>query len=60
MSGRVGIPGNELADRAAKKALNYDITSCLIPQSDLRALVFAHIKSLWQHEQNENTNNKIP
>ena len=34
--GRVGIQGNEAADRAAKKALDKKPTADLMPFSDLR------------------------
>ena len=32
---------------------------CLIPYSDLQPLIFTHIKSMWQHEWDENTNMKL-
>ena len=43
--GHANIQGNERADRAAKKALNCDVKTCLIPHSDLKPLIITHIKS---------------
>ena len=37
--GHVVIRGNERADRVAKKALNCDVETCLIPLSDLKPLI---------------------
>ena len=56
--GHAGIQENEQADQAAKKALNCDVETCLIPHPDLKSLIATYIKSKWQHEWNEN-NNKL-
>ena len=48
--GHAGILGNERADRAARKALNGVVVPCRIPHSDLKPLIFNHIKTKWQQE----------
>ena len=49
------IRGNEWADWVAKKALNSNVETCLIPHSDLKPLILiaTHIKCKWQHEWDE-------
>ena len=57
MPGHAGIQQNKRADRAAKKALNCNVETCLIPCSDLKPLIATHIKNKCQHEWDENINN---
>jgi hypothetical protein len=57
--GHTGIIGNERADQAAKKVLNGVIAPCQIPHSDLKPLLFNHIKGQWQNEWDNHPNNKL-
>ena len=53
--GHVGIRGNEVADRAAKKALDKkkNPTAELMPFSDLKPLTAKYLSSIWQKEWDE-------
>ena len=55
----VNIRGNELADQAAKRALDSRIIKCHIPHSDFRPLIFELVKNRWQDEWNECLGNKL-
>ena len=54
--GHADIQGNENADRAAQKALNCDVESCLIPHSNQKPLIATHINDKWQLKWDENIN----
>jgi ribonuclease HI len=49
----VGIPGNELADEAAKQALELDIQYILQPHNDSRQAIRQYINAKWQAEWDE-------
>ena len=51
--GHVGIRGNEVADRAAKKALDNKPTADLMPFSDLKPLTAEYVYQVWQTEWDE-------
>ena len=55
MPGHANIRGKEFTDRAAKKALNCDVESDLIPplRSETNS---SHIKAKWQHEWDKSIN----
>ena len=55
----VGIPGNEKADIAAKKALQNQTSDMTIPFSDFRHSVSKYIKNCWQNNWNTETHNKL-
>ena len=54
-----GIPGNERADRAAKDALNQDITPMLIPFVDKIPFIKLAIRQSWQQDWDNEINNKL-
>ena len=49
----VGIRGNEVADRAAKKALDNKPTTDFMPFSDLKPLTTKYVYQVWQNEWDE-------
>ena len=51
----VGIPGNELADQAAKEALNLPDSPDSIIHSDLRPVINKYIFTKWQDEWNQHS-----
>lgn len=55
----VGIPGNELVDRAAAAALGFEITPFDIPFHDLRRVLKRAISTKWQTSWNAQTLNKL-
>ena len=57
--GHVGLPGNEVADQTAKRALSAELMPCLIPPTDLRPVIRNYISRKWQNEWNECPNNKL-
>ena len=57
-----GIYGNDVADKAAKEALNYDIPDMafqFVPHRDLRSKVSAYCFKLWQQDWLLQINNKL-
>ena len=44
----VGIPGNDRADRAAKAALDLDVSFCRIPYTDFRPVIHTYVYATWQ------------
>ncbi|WP_411016702.1 ribonuclease H family protein, partial [Salmonella sp. s51944] len=55
----IGIPGNDKADSAAKKALNNNISNTLLPFSDFKQNCSIYILSLWQTLWNLDNCNKL-
>ena len=51
--GQVGIRENEVADRAAKEALDNKPTADLMPFSDLKPLTAKYVYQVWQKEWDE-------
>ena len=51
--GHVGIRGNEVADRDAKKALDNKPTADFMPFSDLKPLTAKYVYQVWQKEWDE-------
>ena len=51
--GHVGIRGNEVADRAAKKSLDNSPTTDFMPFSDLKPLTAEYVYQVWQKEWDE-------
>ena len=55
--GHVGIVGNEIADKAAKQALNpLDLNT---PYPDIKHIIKNHIRNKWQEDWNKQINNKL-
>ena len=44
----MGIRGNELADRAAKAALNQQVLPFRVPCSDFKPLIYTFVQNVWQ------------
>ena len=57
--GHVGLRGNELADRTAKKALSGDVEPCPIPHTDVRPKIKRLVTKKWQEEWDEYPTNKL-
>jgi hypothetical protein len=55
----VDIPGNDRADRAAKEALDLDVSFCRVPHTDLRLLIHTYIYAEWQSFWDEQDENKL-
>jgi ribonuclease HI len=55
----VGIKGNERADKAAKAALEQEISDIKIPASDFKSLIHKYIMAKWQHQWDSSENNKL-
>ncbi|ELU18078.1 hypothetical protein CAPTEDRAFT_197082 [Capitella teleta] len=55
----VGILGNEVADRLAKQALVMPVTKLPLPHTDYKSPIRSYVKSLWQNERDEETDNKL-
>ena len=53
LCGFLDIRGNEVADRAAKEALDKEPTDNLMPFADLRPLTAKYIHQVWQKEWDE-------
>ena len=51
--GCAGIRGNEVADRAAKEAIDNKPTADLRPFSDLKSLTAKYVYQVWQKEWDE-------
>ena len=49
----VGIRRNEAVDRAAKEALDKNLTAELMPFSDLKPLTTKYVYQVWQKEWDE-------
>ena len=56
---RVGILGNEKADKAAKSALNKPILRIPVPYTDLKCIFNKYIRNKWQRDWNSQTQNKL-
>ena len=50
ISSHISIRGNELADEAAKSALNLSMSAVKCPATDLYSDVANHCQRLWQAE----------
>ena len=55
----MGIRGNELADAAAKAALNETLTIMILPYSDFKPLVKRFIRGKWSDFWATQINNKL-
>ena len=55
----VDIPGNELADKAAKAALDLRVTISRVPYTDFRPLIQVFIQTGWQQFWDEQVENKL-
>ena len=55
----MGIPRSEKSGQTAIRALTAPLELCYIPRSELRPTISTCIKSLWQHEWDENKNSKL-
>ena len=55
----IGIPGNEKADKAAKQALNKQISESFIPFTDFKPNINQYIYQEWQNEWSNQIHNKL-
>jgi len=55
----IGIRGNELADEAAKSALNLSMSAVKCPAADLYSQVANHCQRLWQAKWDGCVSNKL-
>ena len=55
----IGIAGNDMADKAAKEALELPISDIKIPYTDLYGIVKAFFREEWQTSWNEQLDNKL-
>ena len=55
----VNILGNEKADKAAKAALEKEVTPLLLPYTDMYVNIRQYIKQQWQNEWNNQSDNKL-
>ena len=55
----MGIHGNEKADKAAKAALELDISPSEVPYSDFKQSIYSSIQLQWQLDWNELIENKL-
>ena len=55
----IGISGNDKADSEAKKALNNNISSILLPSTDFKYNCCRYILNLWQTQWNQDIDNKL-
>ena len=55
----IGIPGNAKADKAAKQALNKQISESFIPFTDFKPNINQYIYQEWQNEWNNQIHNKL-
>ena len=55
----IGIPGNEKANKAAKQALNKQISESFIPFTDFKPNINQYIYQEWQNEWNNQIHNKL-
>ena len=55
----VNILGNEKADKAAKAALEKEVTPLLLPYTDMYVNIRQYIKQQWQNEWNNQFDDKL-
>ena len=55
----VGIHGNTVVDREARKALNNDIINCKLPFTDFKSFILKYIYNLWQIGWDLEVHNKL-
>lgn len=55
----VGIRGNEEADKAAKDALQLQVSNLKVPFTDFKSEIRKHVKEVWQEQWNSCVLNKL-